>query len=323
MNELTQENQKIMCIATYTPNIGIAEELREIKTVTRASNSRLELDPEYVTSVGEISQLILNTKPVPRIIHICGDGKTDGTLLIPNPEDAKKMDRVKAEELAEFFSNATEVSCVILNFCYSYQATALIAQHIQCVIGIEGDIERTAAVEFSKNFYRSLEGKILNQEGIDEAFLKGMAAAMPRTRDTNTYIKLTRPKPQPKMQIIEPSKGSTVVYPCECRGTFNNLDEGASMWAYINATIEGKFYLVLINNYPIHSTDGEWQVPLHIGPQQADNDNYRIGVLMVDRETTPGLRSQYDKSIQEREFFALDSLPADGTKAFGDRLVKR
>ena len=322
MNEVTQEKQKIMCIATHTPNIAIAEELREIKTVTRGSNSRLELDSEYITSVGEISELIQNTKPVPRIIHICGDGKTDGTVEIPNPDD-KKIDRVKAEELAEFFSNATDVNCVILNFCYSSQATALIAQHIQCVIGIEGYIERTAAVEFSKKFYSSLEGKILNQEGIDEAFLKGIAAAMPRTRDKDTYIKLTGSKPQPKMQIIEPSEGSTVLYPCECRGTFNNLDEGASMWAYVNATKEGKFYLVLIGDYPTHSTDGEWQVPMYIGPPQADNHNYRIGVLMVYRETTPGLRSQYDKSIQEQDFFAVDSLPADGTQAFGDRSVKR
>lgn len=322
MNGVTQEKQKIMYIATHTPNIGIAEELREIKTVIRGSNSRFDLDSEYVISVEEISDRVQNTKPVPRIIHICGEGKTDGTVEIPNP-DNNKVDRVKAEELAAFFSNATDVNCVILNFCYSSEATRLIAQHIQCVIGVEGYIERTAAVEFSKNFYRYLEGKILNQEVIDQAFSIGTAAALPRTGDTDTYIKLTGSKPQPEMQMIEPADGSKVPYPCKCRGTFNNLDEGASMWAYVNATIEGKFYLVLIRNYPTHSTNGEWQIPLYIGSQQADNNNYRIGVLMVDMETTPGLRAQYDQNIQERGFFALDSLPANGTQAFGDRVVTR
>ncbi|MEG4484992.1 hypothetical protein [Microcoleus sp. D2_18a_B4] len=320
---MTQDKQKIMYIATHTPNIGIAEELREIKTVIRGSNSRFDLDSEYVTSVGEISDLIQQTKPVPQIIHICGEGKPDGTVEIPNPDNNKKIDRVKAEELAAFFSNATDVNCVILNFCYSSEATRLIAQHIQCVIGVEGYIETTAAVEFSKNFYRYLEGKVLNQGGIDQAFLKGRTAALPMTGDTDTYIKLTGSKPQPEIQMIEPAERSKVPARCECRGTFKNLDEGASMWAYVYARIEGKFYLVLIiNNY--HATEGEWQVTLGIGLQQgADNYDYRIGVLMVDRETTPGLKSQYDKSIQERDFFALDSLPTDGTQAFGDRVVIR
>ncbi|MEG3982374.1 hypothetical protein QUA08_16520 [Microcoleus sp. T3B2] len=322
MNEVTQEKPKIMCIATYTQNRQIHTELEGIKNVIGGSNSRFDFDYEYVTSVEKVSELIQHTKPVPRIIHICGEANTDGTVEIPNP-DNKKIDRVKAEELAAFFSNATDVNCVILNFCYSSEATRLIAQHIQCVIGVEGYIESTAAVEFSKNFYRSLEGKILNQGGIDKAFLKGRAAALPSTGDTDTYIKLTGPKPQPEMQIIEPDEGSKVPYPCECRGTFKNLDEGASMWAYINATRAGKFYLVLIGDYPTRSTDGEWWVSLHIGPPQADNNNYRIGVLMVDRETTPGLRSQYDKSIQERNYFMVDSLPAEGTQIFGDRRVTR
>ncbi|MEG3931800.1 MULTISPECIES: hypothetical protein [unclassified Microcoleus] len=323
MNEVTQDKQKIMLIATHTPNIGIAEELRAIETVTGGSNSKLELDSKYVTSVEEITDLIQFPTPVTRIIHISGEGKTDGTVELPNSYN-NKIDRVKAEALAGFFRNATGVKCVILNFCYSSEATRLIAQHIQCVIGVEGYIERTAAVEFSKNFYKYLQEKILNQEFIDQAFSRGTAAAFPRTGDTDTYIKLTGLKPQPEMQIIEPAEGSKVPYPCECRGTFKNLDEGASMWAYVNATIEGKFYLVLIsiNNYPIHATDGEWQVPLYIGPEQADNHKYRIGVLIVDPETTPKLKSQYDKSLQERPFFALDSLP-HGTQAFGDRVVTR
>jgi hypothetical protein len=212
---------------------------------------------------------------------------------------------------------------VILNFCYSDEAARLIAKHIQCVIGVKGEIEKTAAVEFSKNFYRSLEGKILNQGVIDEAFSKGKAAALPRTRDKDTYTKHIGPKPQPKMQIIEPAEGSKVPYPCECRGTFNNLDEGASMWAYVNATIENKYYLVSIGRYPPGSTDGEWKVTLHIGEQQADDDYYRIGVLIVDPETTPALTSHYEESIKKENFFRLNSLPINGMQAFGDRGVTR
>ena len=79
---------------------------------------------------------------------------------------------------------------VVLNFCYSKQVAELIDDHVQYVIGIDGVIERTAAVEFSRAFYGSLGGSPLNPTIIDEAFKKGQNAALPRTGTIDRYIKL-------------------------------------------------------------------------------------------------------------------------------------
>ncbi|MBE8970931.1 hypothetical protein IQ277_33445, partial [Nostocales cyanobacterium LEGE 12452] len=234
---------------------------------------------------------------------------------------------LEPEDLAEFFKH-NNVNYVVLNFCYSKKAAELIAKHVQCAIGINGDIGGKSAINFSENFYLSLKDKNqpLNQKSIDEAFSKGQAAANPSEKtekNTEKYIKISGGRqPQSEMQIIEPTDKSKVPYPCKCKGIFKNLPQGATMWAYVNATIEGKFYLVEIKNYPNGSTDGEWEVDLYIGPPE-DNHDYRIGVLIVDPETTEELKPQSEKALKESGYFALDSLPNHGTQIFGDRAVKR
>jgi hypothetical protein len=325
MNQLPSTIRKILYIGTHSSAINIDDEVKAIQDIMDVEDSKFFVDNRTVDSTGDVDRAIQRTGNSPQIIHISGHGTEEGKIKILE-KDTKNGEELRPETLAEYIKNAGDVDCVLLNFCYSKEAANLIAknaQNVKWVIGINDDIDSTSAVEFSTAFYQELRGKSLNSSVVDKAFSKGQAAAYQRNRDRHKYIKLPLPKPEPEMQMIEPTEGSTVPYPCECKGTFNNLYEGASMWAYVNATIEGKFYLVLIRNYPGRSTDGEWQIRLYIGPPEGDDDDYRIGVLMVDPKTTPGLRSEYDKAIKELDYFALDSLPTSGTSIFGDRVVKR
>ncbi len=315
MNSVTQEKQKIMCIATHTRNIFITEELEEIRDIMRGRNSGFDVSSEKVSSVERISELILTTTPNPQIIHICGEATSDGIIEIPDEIEQDKFDRVTPEELAAFFSNAQDVKCVVLNFCYSSQAAQLISKYIQCVIGIDGDIVgRRGAVEFSKKFYRSLEGKPLNQDGVDLAFSMGRDGALPGTGDRYRYIKLLQTKAIPEIQLIEPSEGSNISRNCQFTGTFKNLPDGASMWAYVNATLQRKFYLVPIDDY---RSDGTWFKEVIVG-EQNDTSTYRIGVLIVDQEVTQSLNDTFSRL----GILSLDNLP-NGSLKFGDRAVKR
>ncbi|MGB3756284.1 MAG: hypothetical protein WBA07_07910 [Rivularia sp. (in: cyanobacteria)] len=319
MNEVISENQVIRCIATHTGFIDIIEEWKEINTVMRGTGSRFNVETERVRRNGEVVDLIRNKRPNPQIIHISGEGREpNGEIEIPDPEDNEKLELLKPDVLAEFFANVKDVNCVVLNFCFSKRSAELIAKHVQYVIGIDGFIEGTAAVEFSKNFYRSLEGKVLGQNALREAFENGKSAAFDRTRDEGKYVMFT--PPQPEMQMEVPLEENTVPYKCECRGTFENFDEGTSMWAYVNALLQGKFYVVPIQNRT-PSTNGEWRVNLLIGPEQ-DNHDYRIGIFYVDPKNTPGFKSEFDEAVKINGFFALDNLPS-GTKVFGDRQVTR
>ncbi|MFB2897639.1 hypothetical protein ACE1CI_32375 [Aerosakkonemataceae cyanobacterium BLCC-F50] len=192
---MNQVIQKILYIATLSPDIGIDDEFNEIKTIMQESNSGFSVDRQDVISVNQIKDLILDYTPRPQIIHICGHGTEDGKILIPKTRDTQiNFDRAKPQDLKEFFENTPDVKYVILHFCYSYKAVKLISPYVQCVIGInKGEmIERRGAVEFSKNFYKSLKGKLLNQSVVDEAFSLGTAAAFPRTQDPERYIKITK-----------------------------------------------------------------------------------------------------------------------------------
>ncbi|MGB7249790.1 MAG: hypothetical protein WBC73_12695 [Phormidesmis sp.] len=322
MSESTPKKQGIMYLATYARDLDIDKEQKEISSAIRGHGA-IDVDVERANSAGDFSNIIQNKTPGPYVLHICGEGRENGAFEIPDLDDSDKLDLLEPAELAAFCENAEGVNCVILNFCYSSHPAERIAQHIQCVIGIDGYVERTAAVEFSKSFYGSLaKESSLNQSAIDRAFKKGEAAASPRTGDTDTYIIHTRPS-EPEMQLIEPPEGSSVPYPCKCRGHFKQLQKGASMWAYVNATVEGKFYLVPINNhYPPGATEGNWEVELHIGPPEGDSDQYRIGVLMIEPESTSKLKLDSKKAVGADGFFALDDLPTGG-QIFGDRAVKR
>lgn len=311
MIQVTSIKQQILCIATRTPQKGIDDELQAIQDIMAGRNSEFDVDIQYVTKVEQISEAIQNRTNRSKIIHICGDGTSDGTIRIPDQENGKE-DELKPDTLAGFLSNAGDVDCVILNYCYSSQASKLIAEHVQCVIGIDGYIERTAAIEFSKNFYNSLEGQSLNQSGVDEAFSKGQAAALQRTEDKDKYIKLSELQPQPEMQLTEPAEGSYIHWKSTFKGTFSHWSEGASMWVYINDIQHGKFHLFRVLEY---HDDGTWQQEIPIGTQNETGTTYRVGVLIADAEVT---KKNFASSLS----WCLPDLP-DGVKKFNERPVNR
>lgn len=321
---------EITLIGANSPNKEkIKEEFKEIQEVIGENNSSFNIKKREDNKLRkDFALLIQNAKS--EIIHISAEGKEeDGSIVFILDDNGDRKEELDPDHLAELFKHK-DVNYVVLNFCYSKKAAELIANHVQCAIGINGFIREESTIAFSKNFYFSLkdENQPLNQESIDTAFSKGEAAVMATEKVGEKYIKILGRKPQPEMQILKPTEGSTVLYPCKCKGLFNNLPQGATMWAYVNATIEGKFYLVEIRNYPNGKTNGEWNEDLYIGPPEGDNDNYRIGVLIVDPETTKELKSQREEAFtkfkdRSKAYFALDSLPNRGTQGFDERAVKR
>ncbi|BAZ08589.1 hypothetical protein NIES4071_03940 [Calothrix sp. NIES-4071] len=308
MNELTRDKKTILFIGTYTRNIGVAEELDNIKIIMRENNSGFDVESKYLRKVSDLFQN--TTSPSPQIIHISGEGKPDGTLKIPDLDNEDKEDELRPDVLVEYFANNKYVNCVVLNFCYSKPVAELIAPHIQCVIGIDGFIQRRAAIEFSQSFYASLKSKPPGLNSVDEAFSIGQAAALDRSREKK-YVML---KKQPEMQLIEPTERSNIPMNCKFSGNFSNLPEGASMWAYVNATLERKFYLVPIEDY---YSNGTWQKEVIIG-METDTNTYRVGVLIADTEVTKTLNEDFSKL----GILRFDNLP-NGAIKFGDRAVKR
>jgi predicted Rossmann-fold nucleotide-binding protein len=91
----------------------------------------------------------------PSIVHFCGHAA--GKKGIAFEDESGRSRVVSAEALAGFFELfADRLQCVVLNACYSENQAEAIAQHIDYVIGMKGDIGDTAAIEFAVAFYDAL-----------------------------------------------------------------------------------------------------------------------------------------------------------------------
>ncbi|AKG23225.1 hypothetical protein [Calothrix sp. 336/3] len=194
MDQVLLINQKILYIGANSSeknlNMEINNESEAIQRLMDANDSKFWVDLRLIGMVTQVSEAI-QRKTSPQIIHISGHATEEGKIDIIDKQDPNKGEHLEPDTLVEFLKNAGNVNCVLLNFCYSRKAADLIAkeaQNVGCVIGINGDIDSTAAVDFSKAFYKSLQGKILNNQSvIVEAFSKGRAAASQITKK-DAYI---------------------------------------------------------------------------------------------------------------------------------------
>ncbi len=149
---------------TDTTRLRLGEEFREIQEKLQLAKLREQFKLELRMSVrpADISQALLDVQP--QILHFSGHGTATGSLCFENQLGENhpiQPDAIAA--LLEQFAN--QVTCVILNACYSeIQATA-IANHIDYVIGMNQAIGDTAAVAFSIGFYQALGAGRTIEEG--------------------------------------------------------------------------------------------------------------------------------------------------------------
>ncbi|MEO1259819.1 MAG: CHAT domain-containing protein [Bacteroidota bacterium] len=90
----------------------------------------------------------------PHIVHFAGHGDVDGIKLMGKHDKSKVAPN---EALAALFSQFSDkLACVFLNSCFSEVQGKLICKHIDNVIGMKAKAPVDTAMEFSKNFYKSL-----------------------------------------------------------------------------------------------------------------------------------------------------------------------
>ncbi|MEM9925907.1 MAG: CHAT domain-containing protein [Cyanobacteria bacterium P01_D01_bin.50] len=135
--------------------LRLGQELRDIRERLQISKLRDNFFLESRESVRprDITQAIFDVEP--QIVHFSGHGLSTGELCF---EDVLgKTQAVQPEALANLFELVAEqVSCVILNACYSEKQAKAIAQHIPFVMGMNQAIGDNAAITFATGFYKAL-----------------------------------------------------------------------------------------------------------------------------------------------------------------------
>lgn len=135
--------------------LRLGQELRDIREKLQLSKQRdvFLLDSRESVRPGDITQAIHDVAP--QIVHFSGHGTSAGELCF---EDLLgKSQPVPPDALANLFELVAEqVSCVVLNACYSEAQAKAIAKHIPFVIGMNQSIGDKAAITFAVGFYKAL-----------------------------------------------------------------------------------------------------------------------------------------------------------------------
>lgn len=135
--------------------LRLGQELRDIREKLQLSQQRESFTLYSRESVrpGDITQAIHDISP--QILHFSGHGSRTGELYFENSTGKSQL--VDPDALANLFELiADQVSCVVLNACYSEIQAKAISQHIPFVIGMSQAIGDRAAIAFAVGFYKAL-----------------------------------------------------------------------------------------------------------------------------------------------------------------------
>jgi hypothetical protein len=148
--------------------LQLSREVREIKrSLPNTIAWELEIIQEGTVQANDLQEILLHHRP--DIVHFSGHGSSETGNLVFEREDGTP-EEISMPTLSGVFSRLREnISCVVLNACYSLKQAKEIAKSIPYVIGMSGEILDHHAIAFSSSFYQALAyGK-----SIDQAFHLG------------------------------------------------------------------------------------------------------------------------------------------------------
>jgi hypothetical protein len=158
---------------TDASRLRLGEELREIhETLQRAKlRERFDLVERLSVRPADLSQALLDVEP--QIVHFSGHGTTTGELCFE--DSTGKLHPIEPDALAALFEQfAGNVSCIVLNACFSEAQAHAIARHVDYVIGMNQAIGDKAAIAFAIGFYQALgAGSKVGKAEVRKAFKLG------------------------------------------------------------------------------------------------------------------------------------------------------
>ena len=188
--------QKILILAALPDRLRLDKEIREIKEAIQRAARRDLFEIREWTAVRpqDIRRAVAEERP--EIVHFCGHGLEDGSLVLE--DDGGNHKPVSPQGLASLFKlHADYVNCVLLNACHSAKPADAISQYINYAIGMNQEIEDKAAIAFAQGFYDALGYKTQdNQDVFQRAFDEGLVAIQIENLSEG-QIPVIKKKPEP------------------------------------------------------------------------------------------------------------------------------
>lgn len=128
-----------------------ASDLKEQLAQVRDAKIAVDVEHSWAIRTDQLQREVLNAKP--EVLHFSGHGNT-GILIF---EDAAgNAVPISGEALAGLIELMPTIKCVVLNACFSDSISKLVTPHVEAVIGCDVSIGDTAAILFTRAFYRAL-----------------------------------------------------------------------------------------------------------------------------------------------------------------------
>ncbi|HEV7589481.1 MAG TPA: CHAT domain-containing protein [Longimicrobium sp.] len=134
-----------------TPGLRLDYEVREIQSGLLRNRSRVfQIRQDWAVRPRDVRRAMLEHRP--SIVHFCGHGSGEEGLILE--DDGGTSQIVSTSAIAGLFALfSQQVKCVVLNACFSESQARAIAQHVECVVGMNRAITDHAAIEFAIGFY--------------------------------------------------------------------------------------------------------------------------------------------------------------------------
>lgn len=204
------ERESIVKVLFLGANPSGTEQLRldrEVKAIAdvlkMAKAASFQLEQGWAVTVHDVQDGLLRHQP--DIVHLSGHGRSDGLLVLEldsaSPREPASQSYLLS--LGNLFAAARgRIRCVVLNACHSAEAARVIAEHVDCVIGMTDAIEDETAIQFSRGFYHAVgQGQSIRtafELGVAQIGLSGASGAeVPKilgVRSAAESISFARPK---------------------------------------------------------------------------------------------------------------------------------
>ena len=201
--------RKILILAANpedTTPLHLGEEVRDINECLRRAKhgNAFTVEQRWAVRPRDLQWAMLEESP--QIVHFSGHGAGDAGLYFQDNDGNAKL--VAGEALARLFqlvNQKSQITCVLLNGCYSKVQAEAIVEYVPYVIGMNASIKDRAAIEFAVGFYFALG----NGQSVEFAFNSGKVAMGLNSTGDYTVPELLKGQKQKQISTDPASKHIT------------------------------------------------------------------------------------------------------------------
>ena len=152
----------ICSLSDKDTQLRLIDEIGTIEPSLLSGEKRDEYDfiPRLGVRSNDLVKTIIGNKTsnAPFVLHFSMHGNEQkGLKFLGNNQEACYKTKAHFEGiLEEMIRQGRKIKCVIFNVCYSLELAKSILPYVEYAIGVEGNIDDRAAIEFSRGFYQSL-----------------------------------------------------------------------------------------------------------------------------------------------------------------------